>query len=93
MLRGLFTVTFLWAKDLENKIWWYWRSHWSISAADMFDQSEIRSLFKTAQGGSYSKVYMVITNYVSNYINLLVRISHVICNHPVFVYELEKQYT
>jgi len=45
----------------------------------MFDQSEIRSLFKTAQGGSYSKVYMVITNYVSNYINLLVRISHVIC--------------
>jgi len=30
---------------------------------------------------------------VSNYINLLVRISHVICNHPVFVYELEKQYT
>jgi len=24
----------------------------------------------------------MITNYVSDYINLLVRISYIICNHP-----------
>jgi len=27
----------------------------------------------------------VITNYVSDYINLLVRIAHIICNHPILV--------
>jgi len=25
----------------------------------------------------------VITNYVNDYINLLVRIAHIICNHPL----------
>jgi len=29
-------------------------------------------------------VIQVITNYVSNYIHLLVRIAHIICNHPIF---------
>jgi hypothetical protein len=28
--------------------------------------------------------YRVITNDVSNYINLLVRLAHIICNHPIF---------
>jgi len=27
----------------------------------------------------------VITNYVSDYISLLVRIAHIICNHPLFL--------
>jgi len=26
----------------------------------------------------------MITNDVSDYINLLVRIAHIICNHPIF---------
>jgi hypothetical protein len=26
----------------------------------------------------------MITNYVRDYINLVVRIAHIICNHPVF---------
>jgi hypothetical protein len=34
------------------------------------------------QCGMYSTKYMVITNDVSDYINLLVRIAHIICNHP-----------
>jgi len=29
------------------------------------------------------KVHGVITNDVNNYINLLVRIAHIICNHPI----------
>jgi NAD-dependent oxidoreductase involved in siderophore biosynthesis len=29
--------------------------------------------------------YEMITNDVNNYINLLVRIVHIICNHPLFV--------
>jgi hypothetical protein len=32
-------------------------------------------------------VYGVITNDVSDYINLLVRIAHIICNHPIFSIE------
>jgi len=30
-----------------------------------------------------SALYGVITNDVSDYINLLVRIAHIICNHPL----------
>jgi hypothetical protein len=30
-------------------------------------------------------LYGVITNDVSDYINLLARIAHIICNHPMFV--------
>jgi len=29
--------------------------------------------------------YGVITNDVSDYINLLVRIAHIICNHPLLL--------
>jgi len=29
-----------------------------------------------------AQMYGVITNDVSDYINLLVRITHIICNHP-----------
>jgi hypothetical protein len=28
--------------------------------------------------------YSMITNDVSDYINLLVRIAHIICNHPIY---------
>jgi hypothetical protein len=28
--------------------------------------------------------YRVIANDVSGYINLLVRIAHIICNHPIY---------
>jgi hypothetical protein len=31
-----------------------------------------------------SEKYGAISNYVSDYINLLVRIAHIICNHPLF---------
>jgi len=36
----------------------------------------------------------VITNDVSDYINLLVRIAHIICNHPLdlFSYVIESQF-
>jgi len=27
---------------------------------------------------------MMMTNYVSDYINLLVRIAHIICNHALY---------
>jgi len=30
-------------------------------------------------------MYGMITNDVSDYINLLVRLSHIICNHPLFL--------
>jgi len=30
-------------------------------------------------------MYGVITNDVSDYTNLLVRIAHIICNHPLFL--------
>jgi hypothetical protein len=33
---------------------------------------------------SLSETYMVITNDVSDYINLLVRIAHIICNHSLY---------
>jgi hypothetical protein len=29
-------------------------------------------------------LYSVITNDVNDYINLLVRIAHIICNHPLY---------
>jgi hypothetical protein len=32
--------------------------------------------------------YGVITNYVNDYINLLVRIAHIICNYPLFCLRL-----
>jgi hypothetical protein len=32
-----------------------------------------------------SHLYGVITNNVSDYINLLVRIAHIICNHASFL--------
>jgi len=32
----------------------------------------------------YCGTYRMITNGVSDYIDLLVRIAHIICNHPVF---------
>jgi hypothetical protein len=31
-------------------------------------------------------IYGLITNDVSDYINLLVRIAHIICNHPLYNY-------
>jgi len=30
------------------------------------------------------EIYGVITNDVSDYVNLLVRIAHIICNHPLY---------
>jgi len=33
----------------------------------------------------YHYKYRVITNYVNDYIHLLVRIAHIICNHPMRV--------
>jgi len=34
--------------------------------------------------------YGVIINDVSGYVNLLVRITHIICNHPVFLEAFER---
>jgi hypothetical protein len=34
-------------------------------------------------------LYRVITNDVSDYINLLVRIAYIICNHSIFLIPLE----
>jgi hypothetical protein len=34
---------------------------------------------------SMNPLYGMITNSVSNYINLLVRIAHTICNHPLLL--------
>jgi hypothetical protein len=31
-------------------------------------------------------IYDVITNDVSDYISLLLRIAHIICNHPLLFY-------
>jgi hypothetical protein len=33
-------------------------------------------------------LYEIITNYVSDYINLLVKIAHIICNHPLYKFFL-----
>jgi putative NADPH-quinone reductase len=33
-----------------------------------------------------AKFYTLITNDVSDYINLLVRIAHIICNHPTYTF-------
>jgi hypothetical protein len=38
-------------------------------------------------------MYRVTTNYVSDYINLLVRITHIICNHPVYSIRARNQVT
>jgi len=35
----------------------------------------------------------VITNNVSDYMNLLVRIAHIICNHPLYYGKSEKVWT
>jgi len=40
----------------------------------------VRKLLNTLSYDTYG----VITNDVSDYINLLVRITHIICNHPVY---------
>jgi len=32
----------------------------------------------------------MITNDVSDYKNLLVRIAHIICNHPLYVFSLQR---
>jgi hypothetical protein len=34
--------------------------------------------------GHTFRIYGMITNDVSDYINLLVRIAHIICNHPLY---------
>jgi tRNA1(Val) A37 N6-methylase TrmN6 len=37
-------------------------------------------------------LYRMITNDVSDYINLLVRFAHIICNHPYFkVFSIRKE--
>jgi len=36
----------------------------------------------------YDLIYGVITIDVSNYINLLVRIAHIICNHPLHIWNV-----
>jgi hypothetical protein len=34
-------------------------------------------------------IYEVITNDVSDYLNLLVRIAHIICNHPLYLTKMQ----
>jgi hypothetical protein len=41
------------------------------------------SALRLGAGNVVKKKYRVITNDVSDYINLLVRIAHIICNHPI----------
>jgi hypothetical protein len=46
-----------------------------------------RSNLWVSYGGAFLQStvnYGVITNDMSDYINLLVRIAHIICNHPLF---------
>jgi hypothetical protein len=59
--------------------------HWAILALTVFDaNSIIHSHPMWTEFRDVGGMYEVITNDVSDYINVLVRIAHIICNHTFY---------